>query len=255
MDGIDRVFAYYIPSTTGSAQAPPSKKTRASPPLGSAKSIALKVIEMSTGDEIECSNVARYEEALQVAKQVARIPEDWTVTIIENKSPEITMSCAPPSYALITPETYQALQRRRSSDLSAVRKRVANPKSVIVVVTYVHINSRRKLDRHAQTLRVENHQTRQELLDRWIMRVRNEGMEPWFGITRKMKVQETEYEWFTGSDDELVFPWYDHERITFKDPNRPSTEIGEDDEEQKGNSFGPDTGGPSGSKPSGSSGS
>jgi hypothetical protein len=85
--------------------------------------------------------------------------------------------------------------------------------------------------------------------------VRDEGKEPWAKVVSKMKIKETEYLWFTGSDDSLVFPWYDHERITLKDPPKSSTEpVEEEDDESGGPSFGPDVQGPLGPKPPGPSG-
>jgi ribonuclease HI len=65
-----------------------------------------------------------------------------------------------------------------------------------------------------------------------------------------MSLREEDYQWFTGSDNPLQFPWYDHEAITFKDPQRPSTELIADDEPD-GPSFGPDADGPPGPKPPG----
>jgi ribonuclease HI len=55
-----------------------------------------------------------------------------------------------------------------------------------------------------------------------------------------MSQREESYGWFTGTSDELVFPWYDSEAITFKDPLRSSTDPVDDDElEPPGPSFGP----------------
>jgi hypothetical protein len=93
---------------------------------------------------------------------MARIPNDWTVTIIENKTTEIVVACAPPAYGLITPEKYRELQ---------IRKAVANPKSVIVRMTYAQINNRRKKDRTTQELRGENDQSKQGLLNLWVAKV------------------------------------------------------------------------------------
>jgi hypothetical protein len=87
--------------------------------------------------------------------------------------------------------------------LSGAPKPVANPKSVIVMMSYPHLNNRRKTDRTTRELRVENDQTRQELLDMWIAKVRLEREERWSGIARKMNLKEADYQWFTGSDDRL----------------------------------------------------
>jgi hypothetical protein len=59
---------------------------------------------------VECPNIAKYAEALQTAQQVARIPEDWTITVMENKPTGMVMACAPQSYGLITPEKYNGLE-------------------------------------------------------------------------------------------------------------------------------------------------
>jgi hypothetical protein len=211
------------------------------PPQVEVKPIALKVIEMSTGEVVECPNIARYEDAFQIAKQMARIPEDWT---------EIVVACAPPTYGPITPEAYHALQSRKASGLSVIPKQAAHPKSVIVVMTYAHVNNRRKLERTTRELRVENDQSRQDLLEKWVTKVRDEKEEPWSKIARKMSLKEADYQWFTGSDNPLQFPWYDHEAITFKDPQRPSTEPVVEDEPD-GPSFGPGANGSPGPKPPG----
>jgi hypothetical protein len=143
---------------------------------------------MTSGELIELPNIARYGEAIPTAQQMARIPEDWIVTVIENKPTEIVVACAYPGYGLITPEKYRELRVQKMTELSVIPRPAANPKSVIVVMTYAHLNSRRKTDRHTQELRVENDQTRQELLDRWIKKVRDEKAEPWAGVARKMKL-------------------------------------------------------------------
>jgi hypothetical protein len=97
---------------------------------------------------------------------------------------------------------------------------------------------------------VEENDSKQELLNRWIEHVRRNENQPWPQIARKMSLRADDYEWFTGTDDPLQFPWYDCEAITFKDPPRSSTEpvIDDEDEEQEGPSFGPGAGGPSGSQ-------
>jgi ribonuclease HI len=63
-----------------------------------------------------------------------------------------------------------------------------------------------------------------------------------------MSVRADGYEWFTGTEDPLQFPWYDGEAITFKDHPRASTDIVVDDEdpEPEGPLFGPGAGDPSG---------
>jgi hypothetical protein len=129
---------------------------------------------MSTGDIIELPNIAKATDAIRAARQVANIPEDWTVMIIENKITEILVACAPPTYGPITPEKCRELQTRKASDLSAIPKPVANPKSVIVVMTYAHLNSSRKTDPTTRKIRAEDNQTRQELLDLWVAKMRND---------------------------------------------------------------------------------
>jgi hypothetical protein len=252
MDGIDVVFAYYIPSLKGEAPVSPPKRKEVTPPPTEAKPIALKVIEMTSGEIIELPSIAKYGDAIPTARQMARVPEDWIATVIENKPSEIVVACAPPGCGLITPEKDRELGVQKTTSLSVIPRQAINPKSVIVVMTCAHLNNRRKTDRHTQELRVENDQTRQELLGKWIERVRAERTEPWAGVARKMSVKEPDYQWFTGSEDPLVHPWYDHERITFKDPPRSSTEPVEEDEPEAP-SFGPGANGPPGPKPLSSS--
>jgi hypothetical protein len=134
---------------------------------------ALRFHAERTGDIIELPNIAKYEEAIPAARQLSNIPEDWTVSVIENKTTEIVVACASPAYGLITPEKYEELRKQTASGLSAILKPAANPRPVIVVVTYAHINNRRKTDRHTQELRVENDQSRQDILGLWVTKVRN----------------------------------------------------------------------------------
>jgi hypothetical protein len=101
---------------------------------------------MTTGEMIELPSIAHYDEAFQIANQMVNIPEDWTVTIIENKPTAIVVACAPPTYGLITVEKYQELQPRTASGLSVVPKQPANEKSVMIIVTYAHINAKRKTE-------------------------------------------------------------------------------------------------------------
>jgi hypothetical protein len=91
MDGVEVVFEYYIPSMTGATKSHTSKKkkTTTAPPPSQTKSIALKVVEMTTGDVITLPNIAHYDEAIPSAVKMGNIPEDWKVTIIENKTTEI----------------------------------------------------------------------------------------------------------------------------------------------------------------------
>jgi hypothetical protein len=254
MDGVPLVFAYYIPGLTGETQSQaPKKKQTTAPPLPQAKPIALKAIEMSTGEVITLPNIAKYDEAIQDVVKFASIPNDWTVTIIENRPTEIMVACAPPSYGLITPEKYNELQRRGASELTAVPKARAVSRAVMVVVTYMHSTPQRKLNRKTLSFRVEEDDDKQLLLNKWIELAKNEGT-PWPQIARKMSARAGDYGWFTGTDDPLHFPWYDCEAITFKDPPRSSTDIraaDDDDPEPEGPSFGPGAGDLSGPPPRG----
>jgi hypothetical protein len=128
-------------------------------------------------------------------------------------------------------------------------------KSVVVVLTYAHLTSRRKTFRTTRNIRVEEDQSKQDLLNAWISQVRTDGVEPWTKIARKMSTKETAYEWFTGTESPLVFPWYDCDAVTFKYPPRSSTEpvVDDDDEEPDRPSFGPGAGGPPGPKSQGAS--
>jgi hypothetical protein len=248
IDGVVRVFPYYIPSLTGEAQPRTSKKTQAATPLPSQeKPIALQAIEMSTGDVITLPNISNYDEAMPAVVKFANIPNDWTVTIIENSPVATMVACAPPSYGSITVEKYQALQRRGASELAVVPKARAVPKAVMVVMTYIHMTPQRKLNRKTISFTVEEDDDKQLLLDAWI-RLANKAATPWPQIARKMSKRAEDYGWFTGTDDPLQFPWYDCEAITIKDPPRSSTDIRPadiDDPEPDGPSFGPGADGPS----------
>jgi hypothetical protein len=249
IDGVTVAFAYYIPSLTGSAQPPvPKKKQPKAPPPPQEKPIALKAVEMSTGDVITLANIAEYGEAIPAVVKMANIPNDWTVTVIENKPTEITVACAPPSYGLITPEKYNELQVRSASHLTAIPKARAVPRAVMVVVTHAHLTPQRKLNRKTLSFRVEEDDDKQVLLDRWITLARNEA-HPCDHISRKMSVRATDYELFTGTEDPLHFPWYDCEAITFRDPPRSSTDIrpaDSNDPEPGDPPFGPGAEGPKG---------
>jgi hypothetical protein len=121
---------------------------------------------------------------------------------------------------------------------------------MIVVVTDAHIDKRRKTQRLNREIRVKTDLPCQEILETCIRLVRAEKTEPWSGIARKMSTKESDYSWFTGNENPLQFPWYDHEAILLKDPQRPSIGPVEEDEPE-GSSFGPSTQGPPGPKPPG----
>jgi ribonuclease HI len=253
IDGIEVVFAYYIPGMTRNEQPPAAKKKkRMEPSPPQAKPIALKVTEMTTAEIIALPNIPRCEEAISSAVKWANIPGDWTVTIIENKADTIMVACASPSYGLITPQKYNELRRQDATALSAIPKPNQITRSVKVVVTYVHITPQRKLFRHTLNFRIEEDDDKQVILSKWVELARNE-VNPWPQTARKMSLRADDYNWFTGSEDPLQFPWYDFEAIFFKDPPRSSTTIVEDDEgEPNGPSFGPGTGGSPDTQPSGS---
>jgi hypothetical protein len=244
MDGIERVFAYYIPSLTGSTPPQPRKQKEVIPQPITTKPYG----EMITGEMITLPNIAKYADALPTVRQMVDMPEAWNVTIIENKSTEIVVACAPPTFGLIAPEKYDALTKHDAQALSAIPKKPVIPKSIKLIVTYSHLDARRKTVANTQIFRADNEDTKQDLLERWANLTRDEGKEPCPKIARKMSLRATDYEWFTGSNSPLVTPWYDSESITFQDPPRSSTEIvaADDDAETEGPSFGPDTDGQSG---------
>jgi hypothetical protein len=145
IDGKERVFAYYLPSLTGAAQPEiPKKKQAAAPPPSQEKLIGLQAIEMTSGDVITLSNIVKYEEAIPTVVRVANIPNDWTVTVIDNKPTAIMVACAPPSYGPITLERYNELQRHNATELTKAPKPRAISKAVMLVVTYVHLTPLRK---------------------------------------------------------------------------------------------------------------
>jgi hypothetical protein len=72
MDGMDIVFAYYIPSMTVATPPQPPKRKEIVPQPTAAKPITLKAIEMTTGDVITFPNIARYEEAISTAGWYSR---------------------------------------------------------------------------------------------------------------------------------------------------------------------------------------
>jgi hypothetical protein len=241
IDGVDVVFAYYIPSMTGEAQSQtPKKKKTTEPPPPPAKPIALKAVEMTTGEVITLPNIAKYYEAMPAVVKFANVPNDWTVTGIENKTMEIMVACPPPSYGLITVEKYNALKQRSATGLSVTPKPKAVEKAVMVVMTYIRTTPQRKLNGKTFSFRVEENDDKQSLLNEWIGLAKN-AVHPWPQIARKMSVRAESYEWYTGTDDPLIFPGYDCEAVSIKDPPRSSTEIVVDDEgeELEGPSFGP----------------
>jgi ribonuclease HI len=125
----------------------------------------------------------------------------------------------------------------------------------MVKMIYVHIDEHRKPAWVFRNLRVYHDQSKQELLEMWIAKVRDERFEPWSGIARKMSTRESDYLWFTGNDNDLVTPWYDQETVVVKDPERPSIGPVVTDE-LDGPSFGPDppgSGGPTPPRPPGPS--
>jgi ribonuclease HI len=131
--------------------------------------------------------------------------------------------------------------------LTAIPKVKAVSKAVMVVMTYVHLTPQRKLNRKTLSFRVEEDDDKQFLLGKWIPLARNEA-HPWDHISRKMSTRAEDYEWFTGTDDPLHFPWYDCEAITFRDQPRSSIDIraaDSNDPEPGDPSFGPGTEGPS----------
>jgi hypothetical protein len=111
MDGINRVFAHYIPSTMGAVPTPPPAKQAVIQPPDSGKNIQLFVTEMVTGDTIQIPDVAKHDDAIKAAEDVGNIPSDSIITVIESKPTIIKMACAAPSYGLITPERFDIEQR------------------------------------------------------------------------------------------------------------------------------------------------
>jgi hypothetical protein len=89
-------------------------------------------------------NIAKYDEAIPTVKKYANVPNDWTVTIIDNKPTAIIVACAPPTYGPITPEKYNDLARHAASTLTVIPNSRAIPKAVMLTVTYVHLTPRRK---------------------------------------------------------------------------------------------------------------
>jgi hypothetical protein len=148
------------------------------------------------------------------------------------------MACAAPSYGLITPEKYQAIQQRTVTTLSATPKQLASDKTGMVHMVHAHINAKLKTGHMTRHMRAETEESRHELLAKWIAKVRSEHEEPWTRRARKMSARESDYLWFTGNENQLQFPWFDQETILFKDPQRPSIGlVGAD--EPDGPSFGP----------------
>jgi hypothetical protein len=143
-------------------------------------------------------------------------------------------------------------------ELTKVPKPRAVSKAVMLVVTYVHLTPQRKQNRKTFNFRMEEDDDKKAVLDKWIDLAKN-AAGPWDAIGRKMSVRAEDYEWYTGTNDPLQFPWYDCEAISFHDPPRASTDIrppDSNDPELGGPSFGPDAGGPSfGPGADGSSGS
>jgi hypothetical protein len=158
--------------------------------------IGLKAIEMTTGETITLPNIVKYAEAMPTVRRMVNMPEEWNITIVENKPTEIVVACASPAYGLITPEKYEALTKRDANELSAIPKRSVIPKSIKLVVTYSHLDKRRKTAVHTQVLRADDEDTKQNLLERWVEQTRQEGKEPWPKIARKMSLRATDYEWF-----------------------------------------------------------
>jgi hypothetical protein len=220
VDGVDQIFAYYRPNMKDSKDSVPTPLP-AKPKLAAAtaqspeKRIELFVTEVVTGDAIQLPNVAEHGEAIEAAHKLENIPDDWIVTVIESKPTVIKMARAAPSYGLISPEKYHEVQQRQVTALSSAPKLATRDESVMVKMIYAHIDKHRKTIRRFQNHRVYNDQSRQELLEMWIERARNERVEPWSGIARKISTPESDYHWFTGNDNDLVFPWYDQETIVF----------------------------------------
>jgi ribonuclease HI len=121
----------------------------------------------------------------------------------------------------------------------------------MVVVTYEHLTPQRKLNRKTLSFRVEEYDDTQFILGKWVPLARLE-VHPWDQIARKMSLRAEDYEWHTGTNDPLQFPWYDCEAITFRDPPRASTDIRPADSndpepddppfDDEGPSFGPGAG-------------
>jgi hypothetical protein len=66
------------------------------------------------------------------------------------------------------------------------------------------------------------------VLAKWIELGEN-AADHWDAISRKMSLRPEDYQWFTGMDNPLQFPWYDCEAISFHDPPRASTDIRQPD--------------------------
>jgi hypothetical protein len=248
IDGKERVFAYYAPSLTGAVQPEaPKKKQTAAPQPTQEKLIGLQAIEMSSGDVVTLQNIASYDEAIPTVRKMANVPAEWTVTIIENKPTALMVDCAPPSYGPITVEKYNELQRHVASELSKVLKPRATSKAVMLNVTYVRLTPQRKEHKKTLRFRMEEDDDKQLVLTRWIDLVKNEAG-PWDAIGRKMSVRAEDYNWNTGMENPLQFPWYDCEAISFHDPPRASTDIrppDSNDPEPNDPPSGPDSGKPS----------
>jgi hypothetical protein len=77
MDGLERVFVYYVPTTT---VAPPKP-----PPADSAAPKARKTTRtfmtaIPSRDAVELAQVACYDDAIPMAQAVGNIPKDLTIT-------------------------------------------------------------------------------------------------------------------------------------------------------------------------------
>jgi hypothetical protein len=152
----------------------------------------LFITALPSGDTLELASVAHYDEAIPRAHQMTNVPEDWTITIVEAKPTEIRMAWAASE---VTPDEIKAGQQRTVTALNIIPKPAACFKSVMVKVVYHHINEHRKPDHTYVNVRADNDQSKQELLDEWIRRVRSgvDHQEPWLRRAQKMNRKESDY--------------------------------------------------------------
>jgi hypothetical protein len=203
IDGKERVFAYYAPSLTTAVQPQaPKQKQAAAVPSPQVKPIALQAVEMTSGDVITLQNIAKYDEAIPTVQKYANIPNDWTMTVIDNKPTLVIVACAPPSYVPITPEKYNDLARHAASTLTATPKPRAIPKAVMLHVTYVHLTPGRKDRAKKFSFRMEEDDEPRLVLAKWIELGKN-ATDHWDAISRKMSFRPEDYQWFTGMDNPL----------------------------------------------------
>jgi hypothetical protein len=146
MDEIDRVFAHYIPTTT---VAPP-KPSPAAPKIQ--KRTRTFMTALISGDGVELVPVASYDEAIPMARSVAGIPADWTITIVRSEPERIMTMC---EQGVITLEI-MAVKQKTKTPLNLIPGGSAEPKSVIVKVIYQHIDENRKSERTSIDIMVQS---------------------------------------------------------------------------------------------------